>query len=294
MAVVVTVIPQQGRRAFTEVCGIFSPSLHDPPLQPQGNSHLGNHPYHCPRCDTTYSRSHTVKQHFPRCIETNGNPSSLRWFDHESNNVSGTKKQNKVKATVTSSKSKRKIFSIASLLEDDPESIMAMTKVGKWAAMAAEKQAAAVASTSDNPNGIDTSATHNPTAVTASLVDTSSHHVTPEVNKSVVTPTRTINKGRPIITPASKQKQPIPRKPRKSKRINHDEYTAHLFNNAGRFMPSIPGIDSVTERLFDRGEIMSLEPSRSHENYYTDGEPRGGSFIVGQPCERKRKRDDQS
>ena len=58
-------------------------------------------------------------------------------------------------------------------------------------------------------------------------------------------------------------------------------------------MPSIPGIDSVTERLFDRGEIMSLGPSRAHDSYYQDGEPRGGSFLPDHSREKKRKRDDQ-
>lgn len=299
----VEAVSERGREAYTEVCEIFSPSLHDPPLQPRGNSALGNLRYHCPRCDTTYSRPHTVKQHFPRCIETNGNPDSLRWFDHESNNLAGTRKQNNTKTAVTSSKRKRKDFSIASLLEDEPEAIMAMSKVGEWAAMAAEKQTANVASTSNSSNRMGT---NNPIAVTASTVDTSSHTTTPVFKKSALTPTTTNKKARPFATPkvrdesvtaASKQRQPSSPKPQKRRRITHDEDTAHLFNNAGVLIPSIPGVDSATERLFDKGEIMSLGPSRSHDDYYPDGEPHGGSFILGHPghrCEGKRKRDDQS
>lgn len=57
-------------------------------------------------------------------------------------------------------------------------------------------------------------------------------------------------------------------------------------------MPSIPGIDSVTERLFDKGEIMSLRPPRPNDGYYPDGEPRGGSFLMDYSNEKKRTRDD--
>ena len=308
MAVVVVLergreVSERGQEAYTEVCEIFSPSLHDPPVQPRANNALANSHYHCPRCDTTYSRSYTVKQHFPRCIETNGNPDSLRWFDHESHKLTGTRKQTNTKTAGTSSKRKRMDFSLDPLLEDEPEVIMTMAKVGKWATMTAEKQTANVTLTSNTSNKIGHSRTHNPTAVMASAVDTSSYTTTPMSNKSAMTPTTTTKKARPFATlkirdesviPASKQKQPRSRKPQQRKRITHDEDTAHLFNNAGVLMPSIPGIDSVTERLFDRGEVMSLGPSRSHNNYYPNGEPHGGSFILGHPCDKKRKRDSQS
>ncbi|CAD6567570.1 MAG: hypothetical protein ASARMPREDX12_000534 [Alectoria sarmentosa] len=300
----VDVVPQRGPGAYTEVCEIISPSLHNPPLQPGGgNKPLETSQYHCSRCDTTFSRSHSVKQHFRRCIKINGNPDALRWFDHESNNLTGTRKQNNLKTIVTPSTRKRSGFSIASLLSDEPEVIMAEDKVGRWAAMAAEKQAATVASTSENLKGIGPSASHNLAGVTASGVDVSSHKTTPIANKPASMPTATPEKGSPHATPATphepvilarKQKQPTSTKPKKSRQIGHDETTAHLFNNAGVLMPSIPGIDSVTERLFDKGEIMSLGRSRSQDSYYPGGEPQGGSFLLNDSSQKKRKRDDDN
>lgn len=67
--------------------------------------------------------------------------------------------------------------------------------------------------------------------------------------------------------------------------------TAHLFNNAGLLIPSIPGIDPVTERLFDKGEIMSLGQKHERDSYYPKGEPIGGSFILEYSSEKKQKRD---
>ena len=57
-------------------------------------------------------------------------------------------------------------------------------------------------------------------------------------------------------------------------------------------MPSIAGIDSVTERLFDKGEIMSLRASGSNDDgYYPEGEPVGGSFLMENWNGKKRKMD---
>ena len=76
------------------------------------------------------------------------------------------------------------------------------------------------------------------------------------------------------------------------KKPQHNEDTAHLFNNAGNVIPSIVGIDPVTERLFDKGLIMSLRPSRAPDGYYPNGELKGGSFIIENSDNKKRKRDD--
>lgn len=180
---------------------------------------------------------------------------------------------------------------------------MAMRKVDKWAAMAAEKQAATVTSTSSNFNDDRPLGTHNANAVTASKVDKSSHCDTLVVDKPGAMPTTTPKKGGSLATPAASDEsvtparqllQPRLRKPRKHRRPTHNQNAAHQFNNAGFLMPSIPGIDSITERLFDKGEIMSLGPSRSQDSYYPDGEPNGGSFLLDGSSEKKRKRDDQN
>ncbi len=272
MAVLTNTVSQRGREAYTEVCGVFSVSLRDPPLQPRRENSLGSGPYHCPRCNTTYTRSHTVKQHFPRCIKINGNPNSLRWFDHESNNLTGLRELNVLKTSVTPSKRKRSGFSIASLLADEPESLMASRKVEKWAAMAAEKQAATATFTSNNV-------------------------------KPTVTPTTPPKQRKPLgapaaskksVTPVRNQQLPRSREPINSRQPTHVEKTAYMFNNAGVLIPSIPGIDPVTERLFDKGEIMSLGPSGSHDCYYPNGEPEGGSFLLDILSKKKRKKDDES
>ncbi len=299
MAVLINIVSHRGREAYTEVCGVFSVSLRDPPLQPRRENSLGSGPYHCPRCNTTYTRSHTVKQHFPRCIRINGNPNSLRWFDHESNNLTRLRELNVPKASVTPSKRKRSGFSIASLLVEEPESLMASRKVDKWAAMAAEKQAATATSTSNNPNDGGPLATHNANGVTGSEVDKSNPSDRPVNVKPDVTPTTPPKQGKPLgtpaasdksVTPVRKQQLPRSRKPIVYRRPTHAEKSAYKFNNAGVLIPSIPGIDPVTERLFDKGQIMSLGPSRSHDCYYPNGEPVGGSFLLDNSSEKKGKR----
>ena len=72
-----------GRNEFyTSVCGAYSPEIRAPVKKATrpGKSFS----YHCPRCDTQFSRRYTVKQHFTGCIARYGNPHSLRWIDHPS------------------------------------------------------------------------------------------------------------------------------------------------------------------------------------------------------------------
>ena len=288
---------------FTEVCGIFSPSLHDPPIglskRPES---LGSAQHYCPRCASPLARSCDVKRHFPRCIKTNGNPNSLRWFDVVSNNRIATHEHESLKTTSSPSKRKRSGLELASALGDEPGVMVAASKVENWAAMA-KKQAEVIYSTSNHVSGADSSPIHNATTITASNTDRSSQLATPPVKKPALTlmikPKQRVRFATPVsrdepVTPTSVQQQPRSRERRKLRQPTHNEDTAHLFNNAGFLIPSIPGIDSVTERLFDKGEIMSLRPSGSHDGYYPDGEPRGGSFLLDHSNEKKRKRDDES
>ena len=69
---------------LTLVCGIQSPSLHDPPVKPKHPRRTDHQPYHCPRCDVTFTRRRSVWRHFVACIERNGNPDALTWVDHPS------------------------------------------------------------------------------------------------------------------------------------------------------------------------------------------------------------------
>jgi len=72
------------KRMMTQYCGVQSPSLHDPPLPPKkgGFPAAGAIQYHCSRCDVALSRPDTVRKHFEKCIETNGNPGALKWTDY--------------------------------------------------------------------------------------------------------------------------------------------------------------------------------------------------------------------
>ena len=231
------------------------------------------------------------------CIRDNENLNSLEWFDYENKEFTNTHVETNTEATVTSRKRKRSDFAVPAVLVRTPKSTMAMNKVSKWAAMAAEKQPAAVGSTSNKLNEIGPSATHNIPAVVESALHTSGSK-DGVVDTPASTPTSTPSQRGFFAPPMShdepvtlirEQRQPGSRKPRRSRQIKHDEDTAHLFNNAGMLMPSIPGIDSVTERLFDQGKIMSLGQSRSHDGYYPDGEPRGGSFLLYHSSEEKSK-----
>ena len=297
-----------GPESYTDVCGIYSPSRHSPPLKPnRKEKQPETSQYHCPRCGSSCSHPSNLKRHFPACIKTNGNPKSLRWFDGVSNNTADTQEQNPLKATVSTSKSAPSGFGLASSLEDEPSARKAMSKVDRWAAMA-KKQAGTGSSPSNSMQLVGSPKLHNPTA-TGLTTDKSSPSDTPVVKRPalrlIVKPKPRVRfatpppRDQPItpisvpITPISVQQQPRPRERRKC-RIGHTENTAHLFNGAGFLIPSIPGIDPVTERLFDKGEIMSLRPSRSNDGYYPDGEPVGGSFLMENSNAKKRKRNDEN
>lgn len=73
------------------------------------------------------------------------------------------------------------------------------------------------------------------------------------------------------------------------RRHNYDEDKANQVDSAGLLIPSILGVDSVTERVFDQGKFMSLGPPRSHDSFYLDGEIVGGSFLLDRSSLNKRK-----
>ena len=279
----------------TDVCGVYSPSRHDPPRRPNRQAkHPATFQDFCPRCGYSCSHPSNLRQHFPACIKTNGNPESLRWYDGASNNIAGTQEQNPLGATVSTSKGTPSGFGVASSLRDQPDAREAMSKVEKWAAMA-KKQAGIGPSPSNNAQWAGSPIFHNSTAM-GSTNDKSGLTNTPIVKRPalrlIVTPKPRVRFATPPsrdepTTPPSVQQQP---RPPMIRREGHNENTAHLFNNAGIRYPSIPGIDSVTERMFDKGEIMSLRPSRCRDGYYPDGGPVGGSFLMENSNGKKRKR----
>ena len=71
---------------FTEVCGIVKPSKLPPGVSPKlkFSEQMGNNKYHCCLCGRTFSRPHSVKTHFVRCVERNGNPEGKAWNHHPS------------------------------------------------------------------------------------------------------------------------------------------------------------------------------------------------------------------
>ena len=279
----------------TDVCGVYSPSRHDPPRRPNKQAkHPGTFQHPCPRCGYSCSHPSNLRRHFPACIKTNGNPESLRWYDGASNNDTGTQEQNPLEATVSTSKVTPSGFGVFSSLKDQPDAREAMSKVEKWAAMA-KKQAGTGILPSNNTQWAGSPIFHNSTA-TGSTNDEPSLTSTPVSKRPalrlIVTPKPRVR----FATPPSRDESPTPssaqQQPRslETRREGHNENTAHLFNNAGIRYPSIPGIDSVTERMFDKGEIMSLRPSRYRDGYYPDGEPVGGSFLMESSNAKKRKR----
>ena len=70
---------------YTSVCGVYSVEK----ASPEKVSNTSGR-YHCPRCDTEFTRSYNVMKHFVTCITKYGNPSSLKWTDHPS--LNGTAK----------------------------------------------------------------------------------------------------------------------------------------------------------------------------------------------------------
>ena len=71
-------MPRPRVSGTTKACGVFSPEI-QPPVK---RSRHGE--FHCPRCDSQFTRSKGVNYHFEGCIAKYGNPGSLRWNDHPS------------------------------------------------------------------------------------------------------------------------------------------------------------------------------------------------------------------
>ena len=69
----------QGSYWYTTVCGVYSREKSSP-----NKIRTSGGPYHCPRCDTQFTRPQGVRRHFVGCITKTGNPDSLRWTDHPS------------------------------------------------------------------------------------------------------------------------------------------------------------------------------------------------------------------
>lgn len=73
---------QRKEKQQTPVCGVYSPAINDPPLQPpKYGKNQGKNRYHCPICDYAYAVKDSIFNHFTKCVETNGNPHSLAWTD---------------------------------------------------------------------------------------------------------------------------------------------------------------------------------------------------------------------
>ena len=68
-----------GVSVYTSVCGVYSREK-----APPDKDTLRTGPYHCPRCETQFTRPRSVKRHFVGCITRYGNPDSLKWTDHMS------------------------------------------------------------------------------------------------------------------------------------------------------------------------------------------------------------------
>ena len=64
---------------YTRVCGVYSVERASPT---KAENRRGN--YHCPRCDTQFTRPRSVLRHFVGCITKYGNPDGLKWTDHPS------------------------------------------------------------------------------------------------------------------------------------------------------------------------------------------------------------------
>lgn len=71
-------------RLRTKVCGKVTPSKLAPgqppmrlPIRTKGSREFG-----CPICRQRRVRVWHVECHFPRCVDRNGNPNGLHWFDH--------------------------------------------------------------------------------------------------------------------------------------------------------------------------------------------------------------------
>lgn len=65
---------------YTDVCGVFSPAK----ANPVKKYNPGKGDFCCPRCESSFTRPKSVKDHFPDCISKYGNPQALRYTDHPS------------------------------------------------------------------------------------------------------------------------------------------------------------------------------------------------------------------
>lgn len=68
-----------GASENTSVCGVYSSEKAPPNKNTSGAGR-----YHCPRCDSHFTRPRGVRRHFVGCIRRYGNPDSLKWTDHKS------------------------------------------------------------------------------------------------------------------------------------------------------------------------------------------------------------------
>ena len=68
-----------GTSVYTSVCGVYS---REKALPYKDETRCGD--YHCPRCDTLFTRARGVMGHFVGCVTKHGNPESLKWTDHPS------------------------------------------------------------------------------------------------------------------------------------------------------------------------------------------------------------------
>lgn len=71
-------LPRGYKDTYTEFCGVYSPEK----VAPIRDIQRMDSRYHCPRCDTRFSRRNGVKTHFSGCIYKHGNPHALKWNDH--------------------------------------------------------------------------------------------------------------------------------------------------------------------------------------------------------------------
>lgn len=69
---------------LTEVCGIVKQSRLAPGAAPSKSSSKVDGEFHCCLCGGTFSRKHSVKAHFVKCVDRNGNPDGKSWNDHPS------------------------------------------------------------------------------------------------------------------------------------------------------------------------------------------------------------------
>ncbi len=68
-----------GEGAYTSVCGLVTREISKPPNAKNKGAKAG---FHCPRCNSQFTRPRSVKDHFITCVGKHGNPQGLSWWDH--------------------------------------------------------------------------------------------------------------------------------------------------------------------------------------------------------------------